>query len=99
MIETLSTRLAAQWKRRLLRLESRLRSDPRDFKAPLWRIQARVLRFVLARYGDDPTIDRPRLRLTMKTLLSFPVSPSSRRKRSPERTRFLLERIAAANPQ
>jgi hypothetical protein len=94
-----ASRLAASWVDRLRLLQTNLHDQPNSWRAWHWEIQAKVLRYLILRYGDDPLLDlqyeRPHYRmfdhLPAATLLSV------QRPRSRAELRSILDRIAEIN--
>ena len=54
---SIANRLAAGWQSRLQHLETVLHAESIPPLAWRWRIELRTLRFLLSRYGDDPSIE------------------------------------------
>lgn len=50
---SLSSRLLESWQTRLRSMRASLEDDPSNLNAWLWRIQERILSFLVARYADD----------------------------------------------
>ena len=91
--------LAVAWQARLEGIHAMLLYEPSGARAPLWKIQVRILSFLLSRYGSDPSIEWPRPpmfqscdRLTFVVPLHGGKPP-----RSPDVIREVLRRIAEAN--
>lgn len=94
-----ASRLAASWVARLQLLQTNLHDRPQSWRAWHWEIQAKVLRYLILRYGDDPLLDfqyeRPHYRTP--DVLPAAVSLSTQRPRSRAELRSILERIADIN--
>jgi hypothetical protein len=90
--------LARLWAQRLRSLQSSLHLDSGDPYAGYWQIQARVLSFLLARYGDDPNLPWPGESPIPACggRIEFQL-PTGRPPRSAESIRQTLERIAETN--
>ena len=90
--------LAEQWCARRRTLEWLLETDPFHLDAERWQIQARILAFLLARYGDDPGLCRPEAVVWIRSVGVRPVEATSGKPaRSGDSLRPLLERIAEVN--
>ena len=50
---SLSSRLLATWQTRLRSIRAALEDDPSNLDGWLWRIQERILSFLVVRYADD----------------------------------------------
>jgi hypothetical protein len=96
-----SSQLAAVWLSRLHDLKTALKADPESFQAWHWRIQIRVLTFLISRYGDDPNCDWEREKQDDAPLV-FDVESLNQEQNSAlplRRTiRRCLRRIEEANP-
>ena len=90
--------LARLWAQRLRSLQSSLHLDPGDPYAGYWHIQARVVSFLLARYGDDPNLPWPgeSPRPAHGEYGEFH-PPTGKPPRSAKPIRHTLERIAETN--
>ena len=96
-LRLLASRQAVAWFARWRRLSAQLRAAPANPDAWLWRLQSRILRYLLNRYGDDPTIgESPQHVIDEFAYFHEPMSPG-RPPRSRESIRAILERIAAAH--
>lgn len=56
VLDSFSSPLARSWDSRLRRLRSLLARYPSSYRVGYWRIQIKILPFLLERYGDDPHI-------------------------------------------
>jgi hypothetical protein len=91
--------LIAAWQARRDDVRAALERDPEHLNAWLWRIQERILTFLLARYADDeslspPPAERPSSPPQVREGLGpdYGEPPKSR-----DLIRRVLERIAEAN--
>ena len=90
--------LAERWSARRRALEWLLETDPLHLDAERWQIQARILTFLLARYGGDPSLCQPGTMVLIRPLAARSVEPTSGKPaRSGDSLRPLLERIAEVN--
>jgi hypothetical protein len=91
--------LARVWAARLDGLRSWLHRDPSNPYAWHWQIRTRILSFLLARYGDDPSLSLPAQHLADRSAWALPgLGPAyGRPARSGAVIRAVLERIAEAN--
>lgn len=96
---SLSSQLVEAWQTRLRSIRGSLADDPANLDAWLWRIQERILSFLVARYADDedlaanpprPPAPLERVRPGLGPEYGSPPKPH-------ELIRRLLERIADAN--
>jgi hypothetical protein len=96
-----SSQLAAAWSSRLHSLKTALDEDPNNFQAWHWRIQVRVLTFLVSRYGDDPNCDWEREKHAAPPLVfdvEFSAQEKSKLLISRSTMRRYLRRIEEANP-
>jgi hypothetical protein len=92
--------LTQDWQARLQQSQDALRREPAARQAWHWRVQVKVLRFLLARYGDAPheAVAAPAGQLPGHQLfLMLNVLGIGKKPRSRETIRRTLENIAAVN--
>jgi len=92
------SQLAASWSARLQRLESALLDAPHSAQAWRWRVQVKVLHFLLARYGGRTDLDgeRPRTE-TPTTPPESSLPDKSKPPMAPLKMRRVLVRVAQGN--
>lgn len=94
-----ASRLAASWIAKLRDVQTSLRDQPEHWQAWHWQIQAKVLTYLVLRYGGDPWLDaRSQVVAGQLTTALFPRSHSDGQPvRSRTELRRLLEEIAEIN--
>lgn len=94
-----ASRLAASWIAKLREAQTLLRDEPTHWNAWHWQIQAKVLTYLILRYGGDPLLDlRSRVSAVPLPQAEIPQTPPRGpyiRKRA--ELRRLLEEIAEIN--
>ncbi len=92
------SQLAPQWSAQLLHLTALLSDDPVHAQAWRWRLRIKLLRFLLARYGNNPSLQRHQssvhrpLRMRQMRFPNLGKAPRSRKT-----IRETLDRIAEVN--
>jgi len=103
MVETghysFAGRTAGAWQARLDEIRGSLQRDPSHANAWFWRIQGRILRFMVARYGHDQSLPVNAVRRPLgPPHVVLTLGPDyGRPPKSAVRIRRLLERITEAN--
>ena len=94
-----ASRLAASWIAKLREVQTSLKDEPEHWQAWHWQIQAKVLTYLILRYGGDPLLDRrsrPSLSRFPAAAIPRPLSGGTP-VRSRVELRRLLEEIAEIN--
>src|SRR5688572_4379154 len=94
-----ASELAAAWLSRLHKLNLSLLHDPSDSQTPRLQIEAKVLSFLLLRYGNDPTLDYKAKQspTAQRTRLQVPEYTHLKKERSTAAIQEILRRLVAAN--
>lgn len=94
-----ASHLAIRWIKRLRELQCKLANEPEHWSAWRWRIQIKVLIYLIMRYGADPTADFCGSSTVGDKFTSL--FPLTNRSRTPLRTqselKTILLRIAEIN--
>ena len=94
--------LAQEWQMRLQSYQDAIEREPASPAAWHWRVQIKVLRYLLSRYGNEPepsnsTSNLIPLAHTQHLLFKFDVAGAGKAPRSPQTIRRTLDQIAAVN--